>query len=209
MPMDAEVAIIPLEASHFAGVISVADEQLGEGFFTPDSLARHVAQSTPADGTHSASMVAVRSNAVVGFRIVILPGQWVPATSYIACTPSKWPCEPTAVAFGVAIAVDPSCTGQGIGSLLFTAVNSALRGAGCLGLVAHIWASSASAVALAKRQGALFIAEHPAAWAALPASYRCSVCAPKGFLTDQCDGVEVFYVIQPERAIALPEEARH
>ena len=197
------VLIVPLSSSHIPVIISIADVQFGEGFFTPLSLEEYIAQSTPAGSSLSASMVAVKlgpagDEIVIGFRIVILPGHWVPEQMYIPCSPSMWPCgkeRAFAVAFGVAIAVDPPYAGQGVGSMLVAAVHRSLSNVGCVGIVAHIWASSLSAVALAKRLGAIFIAEHPAAWAALPPRYRCSVCTPKGFSRDQCDGIEVFYLL--------------
>ena len=195
------IEIVPLSSEHFRRAIEVADAQLGPGFVTPSMLSESITRSTPPGCAFPISCTALREGRVVGFSLVHLPGQW--ESDGIPVTRDAWPCsdaDKAAVAYHVVVAVDPTCSGSGIGMGLSRATEAALLATGTVrGLVGHVWEASSSAVAMSRRRGGTIVGAQKGVWLDCR-DYNCSACgSPQGGCS--CDAVEVFYPIRSADAI--------
>lgn len=190
------IKIVPLSVEHFCRAIEVADAQLGPGYVTAGMLSESITRSTPPGCEFPISCTALRGGRAVGFSLVQLPGQW--ESDGMAVTRDAWPCSDTdkaAVAYHVVVAVDPLCSGAGIGMILSRATEAALEATGVRGLVAHVWEASSSAVAMSRRRGGTIVRVHKGIWMDCR-DYTCSACgSPEGGCA--CDAIEVFYPIGP------------
>jgi len=204
MPVALCIEIVPLSAEYFDRAIEIANAQLGADYVTVGMLSQAIVRSTLPGASLPISCAALQGGCVVGFSLVQLPGQW--ESDSLPVTRDAWPCSDkhkAAVAYHDVVAVDPTCSGMGIGSRLSQATEAALLATGVVrGLVAHVWEASASAVALSHRRGGIAISIHKGVWMDCRDS-PCIACgSPEGGCA--CDAMEVFYPIGPADTESMP-----
>lgn len=204
--------IVPVSDAHYAPMAALEEIAFGAGWSDAAGLRRHCALGGAlvivADA-HEAFDTRLRfidtdtgaMRMVVGLRVWIAPGQWRPGlwADMAPCCEDVWRAHGLAVeqlAFAKAIIVHPALQGRGLGEALLMASFRAIKCAGAMGVLTHLWAPQKSAVALARKPRArvplIEVATHRAPWFdySVAVGWQCPFCTPAGC---RCDAIEVLY----------------
>lgn len=163
------------QPEHFSQVIELGNKVHGDKYLDVPELESLYQKSF--QNSINASVVALKGDTLVGFRLTMAPTQWLPDKW---CSPTKWQVPIEKVSYFKCNTVDTALQGQGIGPQMLkrSIKQSCLQGAEA-GL-AHIWLASPnnSAFRYFKKCGGELIKEHINKWQSLSIenNYDCPVC---------------------------------
>lgn len=164
-----------LTPAHFDLVIELGNNVHGDNYLDVDSLTDIYHNSI--SNQINASWVALIGDKLVGFRLTLAAGKWLPDRW---CSPELWPEAPSQVCYFKCNTVDARYRSLGIGSsLLKRSIDNAKLQGSKAGL-AHIWLASPgnSAFRYFTKCGGKLIKEHPGKWRDLSIQddYCCPIC---------------------------------
>lgn len=168
--MSVEIRVMTLE--DVEGVSALADRLVGDAYYTPQSVAETLEQSTV--NARVFSYVATLDEDLVAFRFVLPPGRWEHGRGE-GLAPNRWKAPLDRTAYFQSCFVDHSAMGQGIGRQLAHRALLDLKNHGALAVVAHSWKESPhqSSLRYLTRLGFEPVAEHLEYW--VDVDYTCSL----------------------------------
>lgn len=163
------------QPEHFDQVIALGNKVHGDNYL--DAIELESLYQKSFQNSINASVVALKEDILIGFRLTIAPSQWAPDNW---CSPSKWAIPIENVCYFKCNTVDTACQGQGIGPQMLNRSIKQSRLQGALAGLAHIWLASPnnSAYRYFKKCGGVLIKQHPNKWQTLSIenNYDCPVC---------------------------------
>lgn len=169
------ISYIAFQPEHFSQVVELANRVHGDNYLDTDELESLYKKSF--QNSINASVVALKSDTLVGFRLTIAPSQWAVDEW---CSPTQWATPIENVCYFKCNTVDTACQGQGIGPQMLKRSIEQSRLQGAKAGLAHIWLASPnnSAFRYFKKCGGVLIKEHANKWQSLSIenSYDCPVC---------------------------------
>ena len=163
------------QPAHFSQVIELGNKVHGDNYL--DVVALGSLHKKSFQNSINASVVALKGDILVGFRLTIAPSQWTPDKW---CSPSKWKIPIEDVCYFKSNTVDTAYQGRGIGPQMLKRSIKQSRLQGARAGLAHIWLASPnnSAYRYFKKCGGVLIKEHVNKWQELSIEnrYDCPVC---------------------------------
>ncbi len=178
-----DITVRPMTAADIDAVVALADQVVGQGYYTAESVATMLTRSTVGDVV--CSHVATRArpaadapeppaptDAVLGFRFSLPPGRWQHGRGQ-GLSPERWPAPLAQAAYFQTAYVANAARGRGVGPRMAAAALDALRQLGARVVVTHSWKESPdnSSFRYLTRLGFVPVAEYPDYW--IDVDYTC------------------------------------
>jgi hypothetical protein len=160
-------------ASDAPAVAALADRAIGPGYYSVAEVLDYLRRSTA--GGQAFSYVALRDDALLGFRFVLPPGAWQHGRGH-GLSPEDWPGVQAKAAYFQSCFVAPEAMGQGLGGRMARLALADLRAQGAELVVTHSWKESPhdSSRRYLRRLGFTEVAEYPDYWRNI--DYHCARC---------------------------------
>ncbi|WP_372871074.1 GNAT family N-acetyltransferase [Shewanella sp.] len=182
--------ISEMQQSDLADVLALGESVHGDAYLDMPHL--EALWRAGFKGGINASFIARHQGDLVGFRLTVAAGNWLPDRW---CSPELWGIDIGRVCYFKSNTLAESARGQGLGGLLLQKAASAARAQGALAGVAHLWQESPNnaAVRYFSKAGGRLIKAHPDRWNQSHDNpdYLCTLCGDDCHCT-ACEMLLVF-----------------
>lgn len=178
-PKVENLAIKPLETNDLPQVLKLADETIGQGYFSFEELQEIYELSLTPKGSCSFVLIDTLTQKVFGLRLTYPPGAWHQKEKFSdgRLAVNLWPSRPEKTAYFQSLFIHPLVQKMGWGPKLTEASIQVLKQVGTVAIICHSWKESPnnSSYRYLEKAGFRTLKEHKAYWSQV--DYECPVCS--------------------------------